>query len=131
MPPVKIAILATLLVGLAGLFACNDKDADEQQTSASQAAVGQQPAAQKPAEKPDADEGEEGEEGPAHPAAVPAEKPAPQQTSGKQFLYNFDSDTPGQLPANFHAGKTGGGAPEKWAVSADSTAPSKPNVVTQ
>jgi hypothetical protein len=124
-------MLATLLVGLAGLFACSDKDADEQQTSASQAAVGQQPAAQKPAEKPDADEGEEGEEGPAHPGAVAAEKPAPQQTSGKQFIYNFDSDSPGQLPAKFHTGKTGAGAQEKWVVTADSTAPSKPNVVTQ
>ena len=66
MPTVKIAILATLLVGLAGLLACNDKDADEQQTSASKAVAGQQSAAQKPEQKPDADEGEEGEEGPAH-----------------------------------------------------------------
>src|SRR6266852_4796148 len=128
---VTIGLLAAVLVGLAGLVACNDKDADEQQTSASKAVAGQQTAAQKPAEKPDADEGEEGEEGPATPAAVAAEKPAPQQTSGKQFLYNFDSDTPGQLPAKFHSAKTGGGAQEKWVVTADPMAPSKPNVVTQ
>jgi hypothetical protein len=127
----KIAILATMLVGLAGLVACNDKDADEHQTSASEAAAGQQTAAQKPAEKPDADEGEEGEEGPATPAAVAAEKPAPQQNSGKQSVYNFDSDTPGQLPAKFHSAKTGGGTQEKWLVTADPTAPSKPNVVAQ
>jgi hypothetical protein len=131
MSVLKIAVCTSMLIGLAHLVACNDKDTDAQQTSSSQVVAAQQPAAQKPAEKPDADKGEEGEEGPAHPAAVPAEKPAPQQTSGKQFLYNFDSDSPGRLPANFHTGKTGGGAPEKWVVTADSTAPSKPNVVTQ
>jgi len=132
MPTVKIAILAAVLVGIAGLAACNDsKDKDEQQTSTSKAVAGQQTAAQKPAEKPDADEGEEGEEGPAIPAAVAVEKPAPQQTSGKQSVYNFDSDTSGQLPANFHGAKTGGGTQEKWVVTGDPTAPSKPNVVAQ
>ncbi len=132
MSTVRIAILVATIVGLTGLVACNDeKGKNEQQTRASKAVVGQQTAAQKPAEKPDADEGEEGEEGPATPAAVAAEKPAPQQTSGKQFVYNFDSDTPGQLPAKFHSAKTGGGPQEKWVVSADPTAPSKPNVVTQ
>jgi hypothetical protein len=128
----KIAILAAVLVGLAGLVALNHaKSTDGQQTAATAAASGQQPAAQKPAEKPDADEEEEGEEGPATPAAVAAEKPAPQQSSGEQFFYNFDSDTPGQLPAKFHAARTGSGAESKWAVTADSTAPSKPNVVAQ
>jgi len=131
MSPVKIAILAAVLIGLADLVACNDKDRDEQQTSASQPVAGEQPAAQNPAEKPDADEGEEGEEGPATPAVAAAEQPAPQQTAGKQFVYNFDGDTLGQLPAKFHSAKTGGSATEKWIVSADPTAPSKPNVVTQ
>jgi hypothetical protein len=131
MPTAKVAILATLIVGLAGLVACNDKDADEQRPSASQAAAGQQTAAQKPSKKPDADEGEEGEEGAATPGAVASEKPAPQQTSGKQSVYNFDSDLPGQLPAKFHSAKTGGGTQEKWVVTADATAPSKPNVVAQ
>src|SRR5712692_3816470 len=126
---VTIGLLAAVFFGLAGLVACNDKDTDEQQPSASKAVAGQQTAAQKPAEKPD--EGEEGEEGPATPTAVAAEKPAPQQTSGKQSVYNFDNDTPGQLPTKFHSAKTGGGAQEKWAVTADPMAPSKPNVVTQ
>src|SRR5437870_7872654 len=126
-----IGLLAAVLFGLTVLVACNDKDTDEQQSSASKAVAGQQTAAQKPAQKPDADEGEEGEEGPATPAAVAAEKPAPQQPPGKQSVYNFDNDTPGQLPAKFHGAKTGGGPQEKWAVTADPTAPSKPNVVTQ
>ncbi len=131
MEKLRIALWVAVVFGLAALVACNDKDTDEQQTSASKAVAGQQAAAQKPAEKPEADEGEEGEEGPATPAAVAAEKPAPQQTSGKQFVYNFDSDAPGQLPAKFHGARTGGGTQEKWAVTTDPTAPSKPNVVAQ
>jgi hypothetical protein len=131
MRKVRIAILAAVLVGVAGLVACNDKHADQRQTTASNVLAAQQTATQKPAEKPVADEDEEGEEGPATPAAVAAEQPAPQPASGKQFVYNFDSDTPGQLPAKFHSAKTGGGAQEKWAVTADPTAPSKPNVVAQ
>ena len=131
MSTLKTAILAALLLGLAGLLGCKDKDADEQQPSASKTATGQQAATQQPAATREADEGEEGEEGPATPAAASAEQPAPQQTAGKQFVYSFDGDTPGQLPAKFHSAKTGGGAAEKWVVSADSAAPSKPNVVTQ
>ncbi|MGB9073562.1 MAG: family 16 glycoside hydrolase [Terriglobales bacterium] len=132
MRTVKIAILAAVLVGLAGLVALNHaKNTDRQPISASKAVAGQQTAAQKPAEKPDADEDKEGEEGPATPAAVAAEKPAPQQTSGKQLVYNFDSDTAGQPPAKFHAARTGSGAESKWAVMGDPTAPSKPNVVAQ
>ncbi len=127
----SIALWVAVVFGLAGLVACNGKDTDEQQTRASKVVAVQQSATQKPAEKPEADEGEEGEEAPANPAAVDAEKPAPQQTSGKQSVYNFDSVTPGQLPAQFHSAKTGGGAQEKWAVTADATAPSKPNVVVQ
>jgi Domain of Unknown Function (DUF1080) len=131
MSRLRIVVLVALLVGLADLVACNDKDTDERQPNASQSGAPQRPAAQKPAEKPEADEAEESEEGPVHPAAVPLEKPAPQQTSCKQFIYNFDSDTAGQLPAKFHTGKTGGGTQEKWVVAADSTAPSSPNTVTQ
>ncbi len=112
MEKVRIALWVAVVFGLAALVACNDKDTDEQQTSASKAVAGQHATAQKPAEKPEADEGEEGEEGPATPAAVAAEKPAPQQTSGKQFVYNFDSDAPGQLPAKFHGARTGGGTQE-------------------
>jgi hypothetical protein len=126
----KIAILVALLFGVAWLQGCNHKDADEQQSSASKAATDQQ-AAQPPTQTSEADEGEEGEEGRATPAAAAAEQPAPQQTAGKHFVYNFDADTPGQMPAKFHSAKTGGGATEKWVVSADQAAPSKPNVVTQ
>jgi hypothetical protein len=131
MEQLRIALWVAVLCAVSGLLACNDKDTDEQQTSVSKAVAGQQTVAHKPTEKPAAEEEEEGEEGPATPAAVAAEKPAPQQTSGKQFVYNFDSDTPGQLPAKFHTAKTGGGAAEKWSVVADPTAPSKPNVVAQ
>src|SRR5258708_14278599 len=98
-----ISQLAAVLVGLAGLVACNDKDKDEQQSNASKAVAIQKMAAQKPAEKPDADEGEEGEEGPATPAVAAAEKPAPQTPPGKQLVYHFDTDPGGQLPAKVHS----------------------------
>ena len=42
----------------------------------------------------------------------------------------FDTDKPGSLPAGWSAGVTGRGAP-KWAVEADRTAPSAPNVLKQ
>ncbi len=64
-------------------------------------------------------------------AAVAPEVAAPQQPAGKQILYNFDSEQPGQVPAKFHAALTGSGAPGNWIVQADSTAPSKPNVLAQ
>src|SRR5437667_778627 len=126
-----IGLIAAALLWLAGLVACNDKDKDDQQSNASKAVAGQQTAAQKPSGKPDADEGEEGEEGPATPAAVAAEKPAPLQTHGQQFVYNFDADSAGQLPGKFHAARTGSGAESKWVVMSDAAAPSRPNVVAQ
>ena len=43
---------------------------------------------------------------------------------------NFDTDTPGALPAGWEEGVTGKGSP-KWAVRADAGAPSKPNVLEQ
>jgi len=125
----KLVPLAALLIGLVVLISCNDSDEDEKRPNSSNGTT--QSANQKPEAKPDADEGEEGEEGPATPAAVAAEKAAPQQTSGKQFPYNFDGDRAGQLPAKFHSAKTGGGTQEKWVVTADPAAPSKPNVVAQ
>lgn len=128
----EVGILAAMLfVGLTGLLACMENDRDERQSGASKAVASQQPAGQKPAEKPEADEEEEGEEDPTVPSAVAAEKPAPLQASGRQFVCNFDNDAPGQLPAKFHSAKTGGGTEEKWSVVADTTAPSKPNVVAQ
>jgi hypothetical protein len=129
MTALKVIPVAAILLGLAAFVSCNDSDEDEK--GASRPTGTAQTANPKPGEKPDADEGEEGEEGPATPAAVAVDKPAPQQTVGKQFTYTFDSDTAGQLPANFHSAKTGGGAQEKWEVTADPAAPSKPNVVAQ
>lgn len=45
-------------------------------------------------------------------------------------INGFDSDKPGSLPAGWIAGVTGRGTP-KWAVEADSSAPSAPNVLKQ
>src|SRR6266496_3430766 len=129
MAALKIVPLAALLLGLIVLISCNDSDEDEKRPSSPSGAA--QSANQKPGETPDADEENEGEEGPATPAAVAAEKAAPQQTADNGFAYNFDGDTAGQVPAKFHGAKTGGGAPENWVVTADLTAPSKPNVVAQ
>jgi hypothetical protein len=63
--------------------------------------------------------------------AVSAETPAPIQEPGKSFTYNFDSDTTGRLPAKFHSALTGSGATGEWAVTADASAPSQPNVLAQ
>jgi len=65
------------------------------------------------------------------PNAVEPEKPAPVQEPGKSFIYNFDSDPAGQMPAKFHGALTGQGAKAAWEVKADSTAPSQPNVLAQ
>ncbi len=43
---------------------------------------------------------------------------------------SFDQATTGSLPAGWICGVTGGGAP-KWAVEADASAPSPPNVLKQ
>jgi|SRR6185437_2660765 hypothetical protein len=43
---------------------------------------------------------------------------------------NFDADPVGVLPAGWISGSTGGGSP-RWTVEADSTAPSRPNVLKQ
>jgi len=132
MPAAEMRIIvAILFAGLLVLPACNDNDRDEQQAGASKSVASPQTSAQKPAEKPNVEEEEEGEEGPAVPPSVAVEKPAPLQAPGKQFIYNFDADAPGQMPAKFHTAKTGGGTAEKWSVLADAAAPSKPNVVAQ
>jgi hypothetical protein len=129
MATLRFAPLAALLLGLIVVISCNDSDEDEKRPNSPTGTA--QSANQKPEQKPDADEGEEGEEAPATPAAVAAEKPAPQQTAGKQFAYNFDSDSAGQLPQNFHSALTGSGVESKWVVMADPSAPTKPNVVAQ
>ena len=43
---------------------------------------------------------------------------------------NFDSDPLGSVPAGWTCGVTGSGSP-RWAVAADPSAPSKPNVLKQ
>ena len=129
MPIGKASILVVTLVGLASMLAC--KDRDKQQTDGSKAVASTPSPTQQSEGTLDADDVGEGEEGSAAPAAVASEQQAPRQIAGKQFVYNFDTDAPGQLPAKFHSAKTGAGAAEKWVVSADPTAPSKPNVVTQ
>src|SRR5215204_3206796 len=60
-----------------------------------------------------------------------AEAPAPTQEPGKSFTYNFDNDPAGGLPAKFHSALTGSGAPGQWAITADASAPSQPNVLAQ
>jgi hypothetical protein len=62
---------------------------------------------------------------------VAAETPAPAQEPGKSFTYNFDQDPAGGLPAKFHSALTGSGAPGVWAITADASAPSQPNVLAQ
>jgi hypothetical protein len=64
-------------------------------------------------------------------SAAPPEKPAPLQPAGVAFTYHFDSDQAGSLPSNFHSARTGQGTESQWVVSADPSAPSKPNVVAQ
>lgn len=63
--------------------------------------------------------------------AAPPEKSAPLQQAGSAFAYNFDGDTVGSVPAQFHGGRTGQGAASQWVVVADPTAPSPPHVVGQ
>jgi 3-keto-disaccharide hydrolase len=62
---------------------------------------------------------------------VAPEVPAPAQEPGKSFVYNFDTDTSGKLPAKFHGALTGRGVAGVWEVKADSSAPSPPNVLAQ
>ena len=62
---------------------------------------------------------------------VVTEAPAPLQPAGKSFVYNFDTDAAGQMPAKFHEALTGQGAQAQWVVEADPSAPSQPNVLAQ
>lgn len=76
---------------------------------------------------------DDGDEAASHPAEnkVAPETPAPIQPAGKEFLYNFDSDVVGKLPAKFHDALTGQGAKGQWVVKADASATSRPNVLAQ
>src|SRR5215212_7429781 len=62
---------------------------------------------------------------------VKPELPVPLQEPGKGFVYNFNSDTVGQMPAKFHSALTGHGAMGEWIIKSDPTAPSQPNVLAQ
>jgi hypothetical protein len=75
----------------------------------------------------------DGDEDGSHPAdnKVMPETFAPLQLAGKEFLYNFDGDAVGKLPAKFHDALTGQGAKAQWVVKADPSAPSQPNVLAQ
>ncbi len=63
--------------------------------------------------------------------SVESKKSAPLQENGKTVLYNFDQDAAGSLPAKFSDALTGKGKKGEWAIKADSTAPSAPNVFAQ
>src|SRR5262245_19563321 len=67
----------------------------------------------------------------AAPPSVTPEIPAALQPAGKAFIYSFDANTVGQIPAKFHTALTGQGAKPEWAVQADAAAPSQPNVLAQ
>lgn len=62
---------------------------------------------------------------------VAPEQPAPLQPPGKEFLYNFDSDTADQMPARFHSALTGRGSMGEWKVIRDASAPSLSNALAQ
>ena len=62
---------------------------------------------------------------------VEVEAPAPVQQAGRSFVYNFDNDPVGQMPAKLHEALTGDGARPQWEVSVDSSAPSPPNILAQ
>jgi hypothetical protein len=130
MGKLKIALIVAALIGLAGLISCTDTDRDQKKADVSKVAAASQQSSQQKPEGKDADE-DEGEEGAPNAAVPKAEKSAPLQASGQQLIYNFDSDPVGQVPAKFHSARTGQGSESKWAVMADPTAPSKPNVVAQ
>src|SRR6266446_6655124 len=76
---------------------------------------------------------DDGDENDSHRAenTIEPETPAPLQPAGKEFVYNFDSDAVGKLPAKFHEALTGQGAKSQWIVKADPSAPSQPNVLAQ
>ena len=76
------------------------------------------------------DDGDEGGSPRAENKVAP-EIPAPLQSAGKEFVFNFDSDAFGTLPAKFHEALTGQGAKAQWVVKADPSAPSQPNVLAQ
>lgn len=79
-------------------------------------------------EKGEKDEDED-EKAPA--ATATSTQPQVSLPPGKAASYNFDNGSPGNLPSNFISARTGGGDMGTWAILADSTTPSKPNVLAQ
>jgi len=110
MSVLRLTVTGVLILSLAFLIACKDTDEDEKRTT------NPKPSAQA-ASQQSAPGGDEDDENPAEANAASAESP--------------DSDSLGQLPQKFHAALTGSGSESKWAVTADASAPSKPNVVAQ
>ena len=76
----KGILLTAVFFGLAALLSCKDNDDDED------------------------------EKGARSSGALATEQPALPQATGKQRIYNFDSDAAGQLPAKFHSARTGQGS---------------------
>jgi len=81
--------------------------------------------------KSGADDDTDENETPRAANKVEPETPAPLQSAGKEFVYNFDGDAAGKPPAKFHEAVTGQGAKPQWVVKPDPTAPSQPNVLAQ
>jgi hypothetical protein len=123
MVAIRFAVSAALVLGLVCLIACKGKYDDEKKASNTNSS---QQTPQQPSLVADEDD-----ENPAEVNAATPEQSAPLQAPGRQLLYNFDSDSVGQLPQKFHSAITGSGSESKWLVMADPSAPSKPNVVAQ
>ena len=81
--------------------------------------------------KSGADNDGDEDKSPEPESKIAPETPAPFQPAGKEFVYNFDGDAVGKLPAKFHDTLTGQGAKGQWVVRADPSAPSQPNVLAQ
>jgi hypothetical protein len=119
----KSVVAAALVLALLFLAGCKGNDADENRTGNP---TGSQGRSQQPTPV-----GDEDDENSVESAAAAPEASAPLQAAGQQLVYNFDSDSAGQLPQNFHSALTGSGVESKWVVMADPSAPNKPNVVAQ
>src|SRR5437868_1149684 len=124
MSVLRLMATGALVLSLAFPIACKDNDEDEKRTT------NPKPSAQAPSQR-SARGGDEDDEHPAEATAAAAESSAPLQAAGQQLAYKFDSDSLGQLPQKFHSALTGSGSESKWVVTADASAPSKPNVVAQ
>lgn len=119
---IRVAVVSVL--GLVFLFACKDNDEDEKPSRNSN------PSAQTTPQR-SAPEADEDDENPAEINPSRGESAAPLQTAGQQLVYNFDSDSAGQLPSKFHSALTGSGSDSTWTVMPDPSAPSRLNVVAQ